>query len=347
LKALFLINAPSGGGAERAIGLVAQELQNSMLEVEVLAINSGKPDPYLSRLNLRSLNRVWKSGVIPLFVTLVKFQRYLKISAPDFVVVNCDLPEFLMAFSRFRGSIILVEHSSMPWHTRKRLGIVVRKLLSRRVTEVVLVSQHLKPWLCEGVPARHISNAILPIKTSEVRLNNSGQIERLVFIGRLVKFQKQPDWLVEISSATGLPVIFMGDGDYRNSLEKLCRDSGIEFAFTGAVKDPWSYFKNGDLLVVPSRFEGSPLVVLEAIKNDVPLILSDIPDLHQFGLHRKHFYKTSTDMIEAIRVQNHKIEFFSPNLDISNLNPAAHNPKFIVQLWLGLFNDLRPNSVSY
>jgi glycosyltransferase involved in cell wall biosynthesis len=45
----------------------------------------------------------------------------------------------------------------------------------------------------------------------------------------------------------------------------------------GFQSNPYPYFKHADLLVLPSRFEGLPLVVLEGLAVGTPVVASDCP----------------------------------------------------------------------
>ncbi len=339
-RVLFVINSPSGGGAERAIGLAAQELKNSDITVRVLAINASAPDPNLAQIKIDCLERNWNSGIIEFFLTLLKFWKYLRVHKPDVVVLNCDLPEFCMALTPYKGKILLVEHSSMPWHTRILLGRVIRKFLANRLNAVITVSKHLSPWSLNDTHTYHIPNAILPIRAAPKHNGVCKEIRRLVFVGRLVEFQKQPNWLVKISLRTGLPILFIGDGEYRLRLTKICSEAGVQCEFAGFVNDPWSRFLAGDLLIVPSRFEGSPLSVLEAIANQVPMLLNDVPDLRQFELEPKHFASGQSEMSETVWNHRADLQYFLPKqVDLSQII-SNHSPSNVAIAWHSLLSKI-------
>jgi len=101
------------------------------------------------------------------------------------------------------------------------------------------------------------------------------------FIGRL-ESQKAPDLLVEavgLLHARGVPVHFAiaGEGTLRAGLERRLDDLGARQSVTwlGPV-DGRRLMSELDLLVMPSRYEGFPYVLLEALHCGVPVIATPV-----------------------------------------------------------------------
>jgi glycosyltransferase involved in cell wall biosynthesis len=84
----------------------------------------------------------------------------------------------------------------------------------------------------------------------------------------------------------------VGDGPLRNGMETLAGHLGIEpnVRFTGHVASAASILAKCDLLVCPSRYEGLPNVVLEAMALGIPVIATSvggIPELIEDGVTGK------------------------------------------------------------
>jgi 2-polyprenyl-3-methyl-5-hydroxy-6-metoxy-1,4-benzoquinol methylase len=101
-------------------------------------------------------------------------------------------------------------------------------------------------------------------------------------IGRLV-WQKGFEYLIkslpEIANThPDIKVIFVGDGPYRASLEKLCRQSRVEdkTIFTGYRSDIKRILSAIDIKVIPSLAEGFPMVTLEAMAMEKPIVATCI-----------------------------------------------------------------------
>ena len=69
----------------------------------------------------------------------------------------------------------------------------------------------------------------------------------------------------------------LGEGDQRAKLEALIDKLGLkdDFILCGAVDNPYPYFKNADIYVHCSKFEGKSIAVQEAQVLGKPIIVSD------------------------------------------------------------------------
>jgi glycosyltransferase involved in cell wall biosynthesis len=100
----------------------------------------------------------------------------------------------------------------------------------------------------------------------------------IVSIGRLT-YQKNPQKLFQIlkSIAQIRPSIracIIGDGVFFNEIKKNIVDNHLEknISMFGFVENPLPYLKNSKLLVLTSRFEGTPMVALEAMTLGIPIV---------------------------------------------------------------------------
>jgi L-malate glycosyltransferase len=73
--------------------------------------------------------------------------------------------------------------------------------------------------------------------------------------------------------------VIIGDGKGKKELEALSRKLNVEDRcfFLGYRKEARRYLKFYDIYAMPSRFEGFPLALTEAVAQKVPCICSDIP----------------------------------------------------------------------
>ncbi len=99
----------------------------------------------------------------------------------------------------------------------------------------------------------------------------------ILFIGELRQLKGVDVLINAIARHPGVTATIVGDGPDRETFEKLSDDLGLsnQITFTGAIpaKDA---FGLGRLMVIPSRAESFPYIVLEAIAAHKPLIASDV-----------------------------------------------------------------------
>lgn len=111
----------------------------------------------------------------------------------------------------------------------------------------------------------------------------AGTAVNLVAAGRLSP-QKGFDLLIEAMRLLDLPHLrlnILGDGDQESELRAKISAAGLEdkVRLCGFQKNPYAWFSAADAFVLPSRVEGFPNVVLEALACGCPVIATPLPGL--------------------------------------------------------------------
>lgn len=107
----------------------------------------------------------------------------------------------------------------------------------------------------------------------------SQEILRVIYAGRFDANQKGLDWLAGVLASgpkwsKGMEFLFQGRGDFSARLETLAREAGadrIRVLPWGSIAE---MLNQVEVLLLPSRFEGVPLVAIEAIWQGVPVVAS-------------------------------------------------------------------------
>jgi len=290
---MFVTNSLTGGGAERSINLVSNELALRNWNVALVPVNKGEPDLIQINSQIYPLNRAQGNALLGTIRAIIVLNIVTRKFKPSVVVLNCDAPEFLGLFLFKRVKLVIVQHSSHPWSTRRRLGTIVRKLLSFKTQYFFAVSEHLNIWPDGNNPYRVIQNPISP-NMSEKIFFGACPLSRIVFIGRMSK-EKCPEIPLEISSLSGLPVVMIGDGELQAKLADHYKKYQSQINWTGQLHNPWENINPGDVLIVPSSFEGDGLVVLEGLQRGIPMLVSDIPDFRRFNFPEINYCSSIED----------------------------------------------------
>ncbi len=125
--------------------------------------------------------------------------------------------------------------------------------------------------------------------TPAMRARHGGVV--VGFAGRLSP-QKRPQDFLEMAARIAdrrrdVRFLMAGDGSRRAQYEAIAAKLrlGDRVTFLGQVRDMRSFLASCDMLVLPSRSEGSPNVVLEAMAMKVPVVASDTPATREVITH--------------------------------------------------------------
>lgn len=110
---------------------------------------------------------------------------------------------------------------------------------------------------------------------------------RILTVGRLY-YQKGYDIAVktaEILKKNGYDFRWyvLGEGEEKKNLLRQIREAGLEddFCLLGAVANPYPYFRQADLYVCSSRFEGKSIVIEEAQTLGLPVVATDCTGIEE------------------------------------------------------------------
>jgi glycosyltransferase involved in cell wall biosynthesis len=178
----------------------------------------------------------------------------------------------------------------------------------------------MKKALEEGIQKNKISvipNGIVPITLneadrSEVRKQMGAGENDIVLlsVGRLV-YQKAHEYLVSALPAVlkelpNIKVGICGDGLLRADLEKQIESLGLEkeIKLFGMQANVTKYLAAADVFVLPSRWEGLPIALLEAMSAGLPVIatrVEGVDEVVEEGVHGVLVQPESTEeLVKAI-----------------------------------------------
>lgn len=160
----------------------------------------------------------------------------------------------------------------------------------------------------------------------EQKLGNKIDPVNVIFIGNLndiKRADKLPEIIKFIASKTNRKLTFtiLGDGKYKAFIEKELKNSNISFFMPGLVprEKVYSYLAIANILLLPSRNEGMPLVLLEAIATKTIPVASNVGGISEI-LEEKFIVNESESfsMDFAERVVDLIQHPILPRLEINN-----------------------------
>lgn len=216
--------------------------------------------------------------------SLIEHLRALRQIAPDIVHANLSSPwscQYCIAAAALvrRPRIVAVYQLPVPpvskrqWRMKRLTArsvdrhVGVGERTSREVETIVGLRPGSVQTIHNGVPDDPYSAA--------PRLRPGPLIGA---VGR-VEPQKGFDILIRaLREIEGATLVLVGDGRDRVRLDELAHRVGVadRVLWTGWSEDPRNYLASFDVFALPSRFEGFPLVALEALLARAAVVATDV-----------------------------------------------------------------------
>jgi GalNAc-alpha-(1->4)-GalNAc-alpha-(1->3)-diNAcBac-PP-undecaprenol alpha-1,4-N-acetyl-D-galactosaminyltransferase len=289
LRLMLITGGLQGGGAERQLADMANYWAGKGNDV-TLATWSGPETPDFYPLH-GSVTRVWldvgTSGRLPLATLVLSLRRVrllrriLKHSKPDAILSFIDVPNiYAILAARGLGIQVVVAERTHPAINRTigRSWRLLRRLCYWRADAVVAQTEDAGRWLEHNCRARV---QVIPNFLRDLPAAQKGRELAIIAVGRL-SMEKGFDLLLQAfaSLAAKFPdwrICILGDGVERASLTRLRDELQMtdRIEFVGEVRQVETWMGRAALLVHPSRREGFPNVVLEAMGMGMAVICAD------------------------------------------------------------------------
>ena len=123
---------------------------------------------------------------------------------------------------------------------------------------------------------------------------------------------------------TDFRLVIVGDGPERGALMRLAASLNLEerTEWIGETSDVHRYFAEADLFVLPSRYEGLPNVVLEAMSWSLPVVATDVGGTSELVLPAETGWLAEPESPESLaRVPFRELD--GPSLPQLRANPPV------------------------
>jgi glycosyltransferase involved in cell wall biosynthesis len=139
-------------------------------------------------------------------------------------------------------------------------------------------------------------------------------------IGRL-DYQKNYEFLIKVfpeilKIKLNTILIIVGDGSERKKLENLIEKKKLKekVFLIGELKDASKYIKAFDLFVLPSRYEGLSITLIEALFAQIPILASDVGGNKEI-IDEECVFKNKEEFLEKIKsnIRNFDFNFNNKN----------------------------------
>jgi glycosyltransferase involved in cell wall biosynthesis len=320
-KVTHLITTIERGGAEKQLLTLASKQVESGLKVEVFFLK-GKPDLKnefeSSGVKVNNL-LVGKSFLKQIFI----LSKYLRKNLSP---VHAHLPqsELLAAIVVRNKYFVFSRHNAEPfWPGGPQvISNLLSKFVCKRASQGIAISNAVKSYLITRgeVPSGYTIDAVYYGFENDILTNSAGlglitnimnsqsSNYKIGTIGRLVPQKDYPTLLNAFSnvlkSVPNTDLYVVGEGYLQKDLFELSKSLGIDgkVYWLGKTEYIKEFLSKIDLFILPSKYEGFGLVLLEAMVAKKPIIAANnsaIPEV----LGKTYEGLFSTGDIEALAQQ--------------------------------------------
>jgi GalNAc-alpha-(1->4)-GalNAc-alpha-(1->3)-diNAcBac-PP-undecaprenol alpha-1,4-N-acetyl-D-galactosaminyltransferase len=292
MKVTLVIYALEAGGAERVMSIVANYWATQGWKVTLIILADATKPAFYQLASEIELHHLGIIGDSPNLLALLRtgwsrieiLRSAIVASQPDAVIsfLNTVNVLTLIACRNLKIPTIVSEHIYPEFADVNLVWRLLMKWTYRWADRVTLLTQNALPFYpaSQGYRSIVIPNPVLtpdPDTTTERLIPTPS----LIAMGRLrpqkgfdlllaafAKVRsKYPDWHLTI----------LGEGSMRSELEALRAQLGLCECvhMPGSVKNVNAHLRQADLFVMPSRFEGFPMALCEAMACGLPVLAAD------------------------------------------------------------------------
>jgi glycosyltransferase involved in cell wall biosynthesis len=284
------------GGLQQVVVNICKTIDRNLFDISVLCLRElGVFAPEIEKMGIKVQLIPQKENRVDYFAFL-KVARILREQKIDIIHTHNTQPFVDGTIGALLSGVKTIVHTD---HARdfpdKRRYMLAEWLMSHFAFKIVGVSEHTSKNLLkyEKISSRKvitIPNGIYgpqydikidkEAKKKELNIQERGPI---IGLGVRLSKQKGVTYLLQampeiIKAYPSITLVIAGDGDDEERLKQEARDRGIakNVLFIGARLDMPEVLRLFDLYVLPSLWEGLPIVILEAMAAGCPIVATNV-----------------------------------------------------------------------
>lgn len=299
IKVLEVIDSLGGGGAESLLkNFVLEAKKNNIFNLEIATLYSKaifKEEIKNAGIPVCELGLTFKYNLIGV-IKLIKLIKKRKYNIIHVHLFPADIFAALASLFLPKDIVwIFSEHNDYNRRRSYKFCKILDGFTYSRYSKIICVSKQVEFALLNWIPLNKRKTKVIPNAIPIPKFLNPYPVKTydILFVGRLTK-QKGVEILlkaIEILKnkySRNLKIAIVGDGELKENLNNLTVELGVdkEVEFLGIRKDIEELMVSSKIFVLPSRWEGFGIVIIEAMSTMLPVIATNIggiPELIENG----------------------------------------------------------------
>lgn len=289
-KICFIINTLSrGGGAERTVqNLTTHYLESNYLITIILIDKHDVGYPLDERIDIVSLDFKKDKNFIRVIKELAELLKYQKFDYIFSFLFRSNIINIIASKIYKIKPVVISERSFSEYNYSEKtvINFVIKKFLKvlySKADSIIAVSEGVKVSLEEKLKVKTDIKVIYnPINLNTIdaiaKSVDAKKNYRLITVGRIIKSKNQKLIIdaVAIVKERGFSVTLsiLGEGSEKDELEKYVNQRELNnfILFHGFQDSPEVFLKQSDMFLFASKYEAFGNVILEAMKEGLPVI---------------------------------------------------------------------------
>ncbi len=318
IRVLQIIGIVAGGGVEAVIMNYYEHIDRTKVQFDFIVHNDNKID--ITQKVEAMGGKVYK--VTPYYKNPIAFMWdiYKVIKRHHYRIVHSNM-NTLSAFSLFAawaaGAPVRILHNhstSSPGETKRNImKFMLRPFARLFATHYFACSRLAGEWMygrkmMDSGKVKIVNNALdlkkyaFNSRKREMLRKELGFTDEFVIghVGRFM-FQKNHEFLIDVfvkayKKNPHMVLLLIGDGPLRSAMEEKVKKLGLtdHVNFLGLRNDVQNLYNVMDIFVLPSHYEGLPVVGVEAQANGLPCLFSTKVTKETHLTHSAQFLDLST-----------------------------------------------------
>lgn len=286
-----VISDLGGGGTQRVLQSLIKEWVSLGKRIALITYSDESTDRYqlppaIKRIVIGGLSESGNSisGIVSNLKRAMKLRAVLKKIESPSVLSFLSTTNILtiLATMGLKYRVVIAERNDPARQSFGKMWDFLRRKTYKYADVITANSKGALQTIAEFAPpekCKLVNNPVLHVQS--VSNNVAFDAPTILSVGRL-HFQKAYDVLLRAFSKFSQnnpdwQLLILGEGTLKYSLQEQAKDLGIQdrIKWMGYISDPFPYYHAAKIFAMPSRYEGMPNALLEAMSCALPVVISD------------------------------------------------------------------------